>query len=407
MRRHIAMLTPLAIKRMDWLIVALICFWATTLPAHAASFDCAKAGSNVEHLICDNPDLSKLDEELSALYKSALQDTSRADATRFSQKQWIKKWRDQDWCKDAACVNEAYAVRIKHLREANSAALSAPEWSKEKPKQVDEGSGDFKGEYILIRAFSYMGDCSICQRFKDNLNRFRKVDFDQCNPRISDKFPEFSRPQWKEIPFDLALAEKAIRSTRDYTNYGGDRSAEGAEYNRKERENRWQQWLKGSAPFREAGQAHMWITKIDMDGDGKEDAILRMTPGGRYPIDPKRPSIWTCDYNIGELYVIESANPKMAAMFNISAQGSDIVRYAEDGHFYLVDWLLGDVRGHGWDRNDLPIPNIGGTRGVIISKLHQEFPSQPTGVPSICLTDWVPTGHFISPPESQKGRIER
>jgi hypothetical protein len=265
----------------------------------------------------------------------------------------------------------------------------------------DEGSGDVKGEYILIRAFSYMGDYSICQRFKDNLNRFRKIDLDQCNPRISDKFPEFSRPQWKEIPFDMALAKKAIRSTSDYSNAGGY-DLEFLEYNRKEGEQRWQQWLKGSAPFREAGQAHMWITKIDMDGDGKEDTILRMTPGGRYPIDPKRPSRWTCDYGIGDLYVIESANPKMAALFNLHSDGSDIIRYDEDGHYYLVDWLMGDTRGRSWDRNDPLPPSIGGTRGVIISRLHQEFPSQPIGPHSICLTDWVPT-----PPESQKGRIER
>jgi len=393
------------IKRSVWIAVTLLGYVMIASLAQAASFDCAKAGTKVEHMICDNPEISKLDDDLSVAYKNALQDPTRAAATRFSQKQWMEKYRNQ--CKDAACVKEAYGMRIKHLQEANSAALSAPEWSKEQPREVDEGSGDVKGEYVLIRAFSYMGDCSVCQRFKDNLNRFSKIDFDQCNPRISDQFPEFSRPHWKEIPFDMALAEKAIRSTRDYTNYGGDRSPEGAEYHRKERESRWQQWLKGSAPFREAGQAHMWITKIDMDGDGKEETILRMMPGGRYPLDPKRPSLWTCNYSVGELYVIEAGNQRMAAMFNISAQGSDIVRYAEDGHYYLVDWHIASSLGSGWDRNDLPIPNVGGTRSVIISKLHQKFPSQPTGMPSICLTDWVPTGQYIPPPDSQKNRIER
>jgi uncharacterized protein len=102
------------------------------LPAQGASFDCGKAGSKVEHIICDNPEISKLDEELSALYKVAQQDSSRADATHFSQKQWIEKYLDR--CMDAACVNEAYGMRVKHLQEANGAALSAPEWSKEKPK---------------------------------------------------------------------------------------------------------------------------------------------------------------------------------------------------------------------------------------------------------------------------------
>lgn len=84
----------------------------------------------------------------------------------------------------------------------------------------------FKGEYILQRAV--YGD-EVCKRFKDNLNRFRKLDFDTCHPRLSDKFPEFSRPyQWKEIPFDLALAEKAIRSWA----WSDEPSASMTEYNK-------------------------------------------------------------------------------------------------------------------------------------------------------------------------------
>ncbi len=381
---------------------------------HAASFDCAKARTKVEHLICDNPEILKLDDELSQGYKAALQDQTRADATRLSQKRWLI---ERNACSNAVCLQDTYMRRIKHLLRANSAVvqpttsatIKKPETSSGKVEGEDNpDSSTFKGEYILVRGVSkYLlarGETveSVCKPFKDNLNRFRKLDFDQCNPRLSDKFPEFSRPyQWKEIPFDMALAEKAIRSTTDYSTYGSSEYPEDAEAHRKEGEERWQQWKKGIAPFRAAGKVHMWLTKIDMDGDGKEDTILRMTPGGRYPIDPKRPSRWSCDYNIGELYVIESGNPHMAALFNLHADlASDIVRYAADTHYYLVEWKTGTSTTGSWFNQELP--DIGGTRGVVIRSLYLDSPNSYAMPATMCLIDWVPTGHFIPAPKPHR-----
>lgn len=393
MRKHIAMLTPL--------ILGCLMLAAS---AQGASFDCGKAGTKVEHLICDNPEISKLDEEMNAAYKAALQDQTRADATRFAQKQWLQ---ERNVCSDATCLQGAYIKRNKHLQRANSAAAQPstsattvkPETSSSKVEGDDVFEpGAFKGEYILVRGEPLE---SVCKRFKDNLNRFRKLDFDQCNPRLSDKFPEFSRPyQWKEIPFDMALAEKAIRSTTDYSNYGGAEYPEDAEEHRKDGEQRWQQWKKGSEPFRAAGTAHMWLTKIDMDGDGKEETILRMTPGGRYPIDPKRPTLWPCDYNIGELYVIESGNPQMAASFNLHSDGTDIIRYAEDNHYYLLSWVSVTSLIHGWFNQQ--VPDIGGTRGVVVWNLYRDNPEISTTPGKMCLIDWVPSGHFIPAPKPQR-----
>lgn len=82
---------------------------AMALPAHAASFDCAKAAYKVEKLICSDAELSKLDEELSAVYKTALQDEKQADTIKQAQKQWLKERND---CSDAACVKRAYEARL-------------------------------------------------------------------------------------------------------------------------------------------------------------------------------------------------------------------------------------------------------------------------------------------------------
>jgi len=74
-------------KRAKWIFIG----WLVFLTAQGASFDCAQAQSKVEHLICDNTEISKLDEELNAAYKTALQDEIQAGSIKQAQKQWMKE----------------------------------------------------------------------------------------------------------------------------------------------------------------------------------------------------------------------------------------------------------------------------------------------------------------------------
>jgi uncharacterized protein len=96
---------------------------AISVQALAASFDCAKAQTTVEHLICNNPDISKLDEELSAAYKAALQDEKRDEAIKLGQKQWMK---ERNSCSDAACVQSAYRKRIEQLHLSQNSNVQVP-----------------------------------------------------------------------------------------------------------------------------------------------------------------------------------------------------------------------------------------------------------------------------------------
>ena len=59
------------IKRKDWIAAALFGFSAIALSAQAASFDCSKAQTKVEHLICGDAELSKLDEKLGQEFQYA------------------------------------------------------------------------------------------------------------------------------------------------------------------------------------------------------------------------------------------------------------------------------------------------------------------------------------------------
>ncbi len=106
-------------KRMTWVVLGWLVLSVT---AQAASFDCAKAQSIVEHLICDNPEISKLDEELNAAYKTALQDVDPTDSIRQAQKQWMK---ERNGCVDAVCVTSSYITRLALLRSSRSGKVNS------------------------------------------------------------------------------------------------------------------------------------------------------------------------------------------------------------------------------------------------------------------------------------------
>ncbi len=93
-----------------------------TLPSMAASFDCSKAASPAEKLICASPALSTLDEDLAQLYKQRLA-ASPADGKqlRAEQRRWLQQHRDR--CGTAECLSTAMAERARVLR-AESTSLS-------------------------------------------------------------------------------------------------------------------------------------------------------------------------------------------------------------------------------------------------------------------------------------------
>jgi uncharacterized protein YecT (DUF1311 family) len=92
-----------------------------------ASFDCKKASTEFEHLICDNAELNKLDEDLGKAYKQKRDSLSKdgKDLLKKSQRNWLKFVRencDLNGKSNVAsiknkvlCVNELYEDRIELL----------------------------------------------------------------------------------------------------------------------------------------------------------------------------------------------------------------------------------------------------------------------------------------------------
>jgi uncharacterized protein YecT (DUF1311 family) len=89
--------------------------------APAASFDCAKAGGDVEQAICGNRDLARLDRHVAEAYFDKLSwaaDDLTRYALRHNQREWLLK-RDQ--CRVRAesfdgCLTRVHQERLKALR---------------------------------------------------------------------------------------------------------------------------------------------------------------------------------------------------------------------------------------------------------------------------------------------------
>ncbi len=80
---------------------------------HAASFDCSKARSEVEKIICASDELLTLDNSLVMAYQQVLDRTRKKEEMIQSQNQWLENERNE--CQDAQCIKKAYEIRIREL----------------------------------------------------------------------------------------------------------------------------------------------------------------------------------------------------------------------------------------------------------------------------------------------------
>lgn len=89
--------------------------WAFAPHAFSASFDCTKATSPAEVLLCKDSDTSSLDDKLQKAYKAALSEVapSSKKALIEEQRHWMKYTRDA--CQDEVCLQQAYTARIAVL----------------------------------------------------------------------------------------------------------------------------------------------------------------------------------------------------------------------------------------------------------------------------------------------------
>jgi len=82
----------------------------------AASFDCSKAVTAVEKIVCSTPEISKLDDALAAAYKVAQDRSSDKAALAHDQRLWLAQ---RNSCgNNGACIKSSYEARLKLISAA-------------------------------------------------------------------------------------------------------------------------------------------------------------------------------------------------------------------------------------------------------------------------------------------------
>ncbi|MCF7717395.1 DUF1311 domain-containing protein [Aeromonas jandaei] len=104
------------------IMLCLCAFWASLSVFASPSFDCGKAESSIEKMICSDKVLSELDSSLSTQYKYVLKtNPSSASSIKDGQRTWL---RERKKCTDNSCLISMYEKRIKFFHDKGNAKLN-------------------------------------------------------------------------------------------------------------------------------------------------------------------------------------------------------------------------------------------------------------------------------------------
>jgi ankyrin repeat protein/uncharacterized protein YecT (DUF1311 family) len=107
-----------------WNIWLLLTLATTPTLLGAASFDCTKARSDVEKLICADDELSRLDEAVANAYEAAKTASWPSVRPVHDQRGWLVQ---RNACRDRRCVKSVYENRLRDLQSARDDTARANE----------------------------------------------------------------------------------------------------------------------------------------------------------------------------------------------------------------------------------------------------------------------------------------
>jgi len=220
------------IKQTSKVVLITILFISSNL--YAASFNCKKAGTFIEHTICGDDKLSQLDEDLSAAYKQARKDGDK-NQIRKEQREWIKKERNK--CQSITCLRGSYTSRISELSSVESgqdiinASVKADEYYEEPDTRITLVDRNELNR-VLTRPSKYIGKII---RFKDKVDWDYVTEFQMLNDGTKNyKFYQIYKmnmkgANWSSIEQPLLFMPKDIfdaidndfynKTSKNFTDY--------------------------------------------------------------------------------------------------------------------------------------------------------------------------------------------
>ena len=180
----------------------------------AASFDCGKASTKVDKLICADPALSRLDGELARAYGDKLSQASAPNTLKQAQRIWLKL---RNTCIDPACIRWAYENRLQALAAANTPPTSASSPVPTTIADTTNGSvrpakGGVTDDYLLDPApkemidwnwekYTVPEDKEVCDLYLNNLRYFaRRNQPLSCGQPVAPMLKDKIKPaEWENL----------------------------------------------------------------------------------------------------------------------------------------------------------------------------------------------------------------
>lgn len=204
---------------MNFLRYLLLVSLTGSAAVHAASFDCDKARSRVEKLICTNAGLGELDEKLNTAYAGAKASLQPAESTRLTQDQiqWLRSVRNQ--CTDRTCLEKDYTARLNDFDPFTDGELTCDEmrrWT----ALVFNGDVDLGSGFGSPTRVDYSCPDSLSQL------PFMKKLLDLAEQVHGDGGPQICTGSivhaiWRYYRFDLTRAGLAPRTMRAWSSKEG------------------------------------------------------------------------------------------------------------------------------------------------------------------------------------------
>lgn len=258
-------------------VIGIAGITTVTSSLQAASFDCAKAATNIEKMICMDAILSKQDEQLAQEYQAVMAKIGDKESLKKAQHIWLKERRNA--CKDAMCLMQAYHERIAELNSlamvmpsvATLNTLDAAMPSDAKIIEVAGATGvtnsisvapaaNLKPRYELTQGNQFQ----LCKDFLALINRVEKKPVPNCH--FDYPFDEIAKKQGFK---DIDWVEVNRKDYRDWLkNRYIYREYRVSENTVKERAAKFESFFDKS-------NTRMWAATFDLNGDGKKDKVFK------------------------------------------------------------------------------------------------------------------------------------
>ncbi len=228
------------------------CAFTFALSAQGASFDCGKAKTKVEHLICDNTELENLDDGMAAVYKATLQEHAQPDLVKQAQKHWLKKRNN---CKDVGCVKKAYMSRLAALEGVTEKILNRRNLNVMRFGNIGKTGYVFKLEVN--------NNDKVCKHMQDVYNQYFSRPFAaSTDPVDYADGGRFALPLLPGVQRDPRLSIKARRSLQPIS----------PEFDMV----RWQEGrYRHIYMDQDRGDQEMLVARFDIDNDGAVETIIK------------------------------------------------------------------------------------------------------------------------------------